>query len=199
MWGAIKYNLANLTNFNGRDARQTFWYYVLFLVVVQFGLGIVMAIPLYIDIFTQAFNAAQSGMGEEQVQAMIFTDMAGYMNNQAIVSAVLSLVMVALLLASFVRRLHDSGKPGCDIHLLGLLQPREPRQHVGDDAGRHGLGRPGGSLCDAGRDGWLEHARLDRYYRGDRFRRDEISGWPQRLWGCPRPLLIPRRPHPIEQ
>ena len=34
MLGAIKYNLANLTNFSGRDARQTFWYYVLFLVII---------------------------------------------------------------------------------------------------------------------------------------------------------------------
>ena len=30
MLAAIKHNLANLFNFTGRDARQTFWYYVLF-------------------------------------------------------------------------------------------------------------------------------------------------------------------------
>lgn len=112
MWGAIKYNLANLTNFNGRDARQTFWYYVLFLVVVQFALGIIMVIPLYVDMFTQAFNAARSGMDEAQMQAMMFSDVADQMKTQMMVSAVLSLVIVVMLLASFVRRLHDSGKPG---------------------------------------------------------------------------------------
>ncbi|MBD3814359.1 MAG: DUF805 domain-containing protein, partial [Betaproteobacteria bacterium] len=66
MLGSIKYNLANLANFNGRDARQTFWYYVLFLVVIQFGAGIIAAIPMYSQIFSSAFNGAQSGMSEQQ-------------------------------------------------------------------------------------------------------------------------------------
>lgn len=112
MLASIKYNLANLTNFNGRDARQTFWYYVLFLVVLQFAVGIVMAIPLYIDMFGQAFEAAQRGVGQEEMQAAMFSNMAGQMKNQMLVSSVVSIIVVLLLLASFVRRLHDSGKPG---------------------------------------------------------------------------------------
>jgi hypothetical protein len=35
MLGAIKYNLSHLLDFSGRDARQTFWYYVLFLVMLD--------------------------------------------------------------------------------------------------------------------------------------------------------------------
>jgi uncharacterized membrane protein YhaH (DUF805 family) len=34
MLASIKYNLSHLLDFSGRDARQTFWYYVLFLFIV---------------------------------------------------------------------------------------------------------------------------------------------------------------------
>lgn len=112
MLGAIKYNLANLTNFNGRDARQTFWYYVLFLVVMQVGVGIIAAIPLYMDIFSSAFHAAGSGASEEQMQAMMFANMAGQLKTQVWISAGLGLVMTALFVAAFVRRLHDAGYTG---------------------------------------------------------------------------------------
>lgn len=57
MLGAVKYNLANLANFKGRDARQTFWYYVLFLVIVQFAVSMVFTIPMYVSMFTGVFEA----------------------------------------------------------------------------------------------------------------------------------------------
>lgn len=112
MFGSIKYNLSHLTDFTGRDARQTFWYYVLFLVVVQVGVGIVLMIPMYIDIFGQAFSAAQSGMSEQEMQAAMFEGMAGGLRTQMYASTILGLVIAALFAASFTRRLHDSGKSG---------------------------------------------------------------------------------------
>ncbi|MBD3730098.1 MAG: DUF805 domain-containing protein [Sphingomonadales bacterium] len=112
MLGSIKYNLANLANFNGRDARQTFWYYVLFLVVIQFGAGIIAAIPMYSQIFSSAFNGAQSGMSEQQMQAMMFAQMGDSLRTQVWVSAAIGVVMTLLLIAAFVRRLHDAGYPG---------------------------------------------------------------------------------------
>ena len=45
MLGSIRYNLANILNFHGRDARPTFWYYVLFLFILQVAIGMVAAIP----------------------------------------------------------------------------------------------------------------------------------------------------------
>ncbi|MCB2088177.1 MAG: DUF805 domain-containing protein [Sphingomonadaceae bacterium] len=112
MLAAIKYNLSHLTQFDGRDARQTFWYYVLFLVVMQFGVGIIAAIPLYIDMFTGAFQAAQAGMDEQQMQAMMMANMGDQLRTQVWISAGIGVVISALLAASFVRRLHDAGFTG---------------------------------------------------------------------------------------
>ncbi|MCP5396784.1 MAG: DUF805 domain-containing protein [Sphingomonadaceae bacterium] len=112
MLGSIKYNLSHLGQFSGRDARQTFWYYVLFLVVLQFGVGIIAAIPLYIDMFTGAFQAAQAGLGEREMQAMMMANMGDQMRTQVWISAAVGVVISILLAASFVRRLHDTGFTG---------------------------------------------------------------------------------------
>ena len=45
MLPAVKYSIANVTNFAGRDARQTFWYYVLFLFLVQIEISVVAVEP----------------------------------------------------------------------------------------------------------------------------------------------------------
>ncbi|MDE8651918.1 DUF805 domain-containing protein [Novosphingobium album (ex Liu et al. 2023)] len=45
MPGAVRYGLTNLVNFSGRDARQTFWFFVLFLYIVTFMLGSIRAFP----------------------------------------------------------------------------------------------------------------------------------------------------------
>ena len=60
MLGAIKYNLKHLLDFSGRDARQTFWYYILFLVVLQFLVGMIAIIPSMVTIMGDTFTAAIS-------------------------------------------------------------------------------------------------------------------------------------------
>ena len=40
MFEAIKYNLAHLADFTGREDRPTFWWYVLFLLVLDILLGL---------------------------------------------------------------------------------------------------------------------------------------------------------------
>jgi uncharacterized membrane protein YhaH (DUF805 family) len=112
MWDAIKYNLANLTNFAGRDARQTFWYYVLLLVVAKFVLGMLFAIPLMVEAFAGAMAAARSGADPEQIGPAMMSRMGGAMGQQIWLGAAVELVMIGLLAAACVRRLHDSGKPG---------------------------------------------------------------------------------------
>lgn len=112
MLSAIKYQFTHLTEFSGRDARQTFWYWVLFLVVVQFVIAMVLAAPLYFDMFTSALNAARSGASEEEINAAMFANMGDQLRRQMLVSLVTGLITSALFAASFVRRLHDSGKPG---------------------------------------------------------------------------------------
>lgn len=116
MLDAIKYNLSHLTDFSGRDARPTFWFYVLFLVIVSFALGLIASIPLYVGMAGQVIDAASSGaagpdQGAEIAAGMVDT-MAGYIRTQVWISAAISVAMIALLLAAFVRRLHDAGFSG---------------------------------------------------------------------------------------
>ena len=120
MLGAIKYNLANLANPAGRDARQTFWYYMLFLVITQVVVSTIAAMPMYIAMFGGAIDAAQSGANEQEMNALMFANMRGHLHTQMWVGAVMGLIMAALFSAAFVRRLHDSGKPGW-LLLLVLL------------------------------------------------------------------------------
>lgn len=112
MLGSIKYNLANLTNFDGRDARQTFWYYVLFLVVVQFAASMLVSIPITASTFSGAIKAAQTGMSEEALQAQMMAQMGGWFRISLWLSLVFSVLMAVLLVAALVRRIHDSGNSG---------------------------------------------------------------------------------------
>lgn len=112
MLEAIKYNLSNLTNFHGRDARATFWWYVLFLVVAQFVVGMIASLPLVISTMGSAYDAAQSGVDAAQMEAQMMAGMADSIGTSMWISAFTAIATALLLLASFVRRLHDAGFSG---------------------------------------------------------------------------------------
>lgn len=112
MLGAIGHNLRSLTRLDGRDARQTFWFYVLFLVLVQYAIGMVLSVPMMGGAMTEAIHGAMNGAGQADLQARIMAKMGSYMRTTMIVSSIVSLVVSLLLVASFVRRLHDSNRPG---------------------------------------------------------------------------------------
>ena len=112
MLGAIKYNLTHLLDFRGRDARQTFWYYVLFLVVLNFAIGMAVSIPMMFGAIGTAIEAAQAGVGEQEMQAQMMAQMQGAVGGTVWVSLATSIAMALLMLAAFVRRLHDSDKTG---------------------------------------------------------------------------------------
>ncbi|WP_395333255.1 DUF805 domain-containing protein [Novosphingobium sp. BL-8H] len=112
MLGSIKYNLSNLLNFKGRDARQTFWFYVLFLFIIQYAAGMLISMPMMGGMMRGAFSAAQQGASETELQARMMAQMAGYMRTSMTLSAVVSVIAGLLLLAAFMRRLHDSNRPG---------------------------------------------------------------------------------------
>lgn len=114
MFGSIKYNLTHLFDFRGRDARQTFWYYVLFVVILRIIVGIGMAIPTIGAVMGKAMEAAKSGAPADP-QALAASSLAGmgpWLQTAAYVSIAVGLVTIVLLLAAFVRRLHDSGNSG---------------------------------------------------------------------------------------
>lgn len=107
-----KHGLANVGNFNGRDARQTFWFYVLFLVLVQFAVGLLIAIPAMVSAVGTTMDAAQAGADPEAVQAQMMAEMGAQMGSMMWLSIGLSVLMTVLFVAAFVRRLHDGGFTG---------------------------------------------------------------------------------------
>lgn len=112
MLKAIKYNLMHLTDFRGRDGRTTFWFYVLFLAILHTAISVIVSVPLTGSMMGDVFVAVQRGANEAEVQQRLYERISDIMRLSIWVSVALSLALVALLLASFTRRLHDSGRPG---------------------------------------------------------------------------------------
>ncbi|MEL1250288.1 DUF805 domain-containing protein [Aurantiacibacter gilvus] len=112
MINETKYCLKNVTNFEGRDARQTFWFYVLFLVLLQFAIGLLSAIPSMASAFGSSLEAAQSGMDMERVQARMMAEMANSLGTMMWIGVATSAIITLLFVAAFVRRLHDAGYSG---------------------------------------------------------------------------------------
>jgi len=112
MLGAIRYNLSHLLDFSGRDARGTFWFYVLFLYLLNMAIAMVLGFVLVASIVSTVVDAAQTGASEQVVQSQMAARMSGFMGSILGYSLVSNAIMVVLLAASFVRRLHDSNKSG---------------------------------------------------------------------------------------
>lgn len=113
---SIRHNLGNLTNFNGRDARQTFWFWVLVVVLVQYAITMAVSIPMYVSMAAEMFTAVGQNpdsidAGAEAMDGM-FDGMIETMKIIAVVSLVVGVISTFLLAASFVRRLHDAGFTG---------------------------------------------------------------------------------------
>lgn len=110
----IRHCLGNLVTFSGRDSRTTFWFYVLFLVVVYFAISLAVGVfaggAMAVDMVRNVSKHA--GPDEAAIMASMKTRMISTMRLSFWVNAVMSLIIAALLVAAFVRRLHDSGKPG---------------------------------------------------------------------------------------
>lgn len=121
MLGSIKYNLSNLMNWKGRDARQTFWFYVLFLFIVQYAVGMLISMPMMGGLVRGAFTAAQQGASDAEMQARMMAQMAGYMRTSITLTSIVAIIAALLLTASFVRRLHDSDRPGWIAALAVIL------------------------------------------------------------------------------
>jgi uncharacterized membrane protein YhaH (DUF805 family) len=114
MWQTIRYQFGHLAEFRGRDTRQTFWYWFLALVVANVVVGLAMSLPLTTSAMGTAMAGARSGGDpaavEAAAQAAMMNQMADSMKPLILAGIVVGLINIVLLGASFVRRLHDSGK-----------------------------------------------------------------------------------------
>ena len=119
---SIRHNLANSAHFSGRESRAAFWPYVAFVVgIMTVGMMAIM-VPMMAEIFVkmQQFAAAhpdqatvESGPGTYSIT--IQGNHPELMPNMtAIVGwfSVICMVVVCLLAAAVVRRLHDRGRSG---------------------------------------------------------------------------------------
>ena len=69
MLAAIKHGLGNLVNFHGRDARQAFWYYVLFVYVVIIVITMAWVVPMTIQAIAAGVRAGMAAaQGDESDQ-----------------------------------------------------------------------------------------------------------------------------------
>jgi len=112
MFTAIRHNLTHLGQFEGRDARQTFWFYVLFLVLINIALSFVISIPIVGATMKVGIQAAQQGLKPDQVGVEVLRSISGWIGISMWFSIALGLAMIALLAAAFVRRVHDTGNSG---------------------------------------------------------------------------------------
>lgn len=115
IFAALRYNLANLTRFSGRDPRGLFWPWAVFLFLMSQLVGMLAAIPLMVRMFSGAVQQAGRTQPGERVspdQLVQEIGMGSMMQDIAVVGAVVTLVVMLLLAAAVVRRLHDTGRTG---------------------------------------------------------------------------------------
>lgn len=121
MLASIRYNFAHLFDFAGRDARQTFWFWMLFVFVLNIAASMLISVPATFGAIGSAMDAARSGGDQTAVQAAVMARMSDMIRTMVLVSIGIGLVNVVLVAAALVRRLHDSGKPGVWAVAIGAL------------------------------------------------------------------------------
>ena len=119
MLDAIKHGLGNLLNGNGRDARQAFWYYVLFIYLVTTAISMVFVMPMMIQGMMKGIQQGiAQGQGQDPaatqaaVQAVMMGSMSDLLPKMIWLTVAIGIIMLLSLASAFVRRLHDSGLSG---------------------------------------------------------------------------------------
>jgi uncharacterized membrane protein YhaH (DUF805 family) len=112
MFKAIRTSLANLGRTDGRDARQTFWFFILFIVIVRIIVAILVSVPLMIASFATAARAAREGVDPQVLSAQIMHENSGWLHGSVWVALFVGFVTILLLVAACVRRLHDADRTG---------------------------------------------------------------------------------------
>lgn len=120
MLGAIGYNFRHLFDIQGRDARQTFWYWVLFVVVLNVLVALGISVPMTVGAVSASLENA--GGDRAAADAAVLVSMVGMARTLVWVSIVVGIANIVLMASAFVRRLHDSGKSAIWAILAGAVQ-----------------------------------------------------------------------------
>jgi uncharacterized membrane protein YhaH (DUF805 family) len=116
---SIRYNLARLLLFSGRETRGQFWPYAISLFIVQLAVGMLLLIPVMFDMFARLQRyliehpeGLPTETGPYPGAVVLPPELMPDMAIVTVPAAVLNLLFVLLLAAAVVRRLHDRDKSG---------------------------------------------------------------------------------------
>ena len=119
MLDAIKHGLGGLLNFEGRDARQAFWYYVLIVYILATAISMVVVLPISLQSMMagvrqgiEASRGQDPAVAQAAVQASMMASMGKMVPAMMWVGVASGVIMLAGLGAAIVRRLHDSDLSG---------------------------------------------------------------------------------------
>lgn len=123
MLGAIRHALANLASPNGRDSRQTFWYWALALFLLRFGAGLTVSIPMTAKIMATAVHSVKVDQPQDPaaIAASVTRIVTESLPTMIWLQVALGVVTMALLVTSLIRRAHDSELPGWVVLVPGAL------------------------------------------------------------------------------
>ena len=129
MLAAIRHGLGNITRFDGRDARQAFWYYVLFLYLVSVVMTMAVTLPMTMQAVVVGVEQGMASasnpdrvQSDAMMQAALIESMGDYAKILVWMNFAAALVLFVGLAASLVRRLHDADMPGTWALLPGAMQ-----------------------------------------------------------------------------
>ncbi|MEP1420643.1 MAG: hypothetical protein ABJK59_02600, partial [Erythrobacter sp.] len=102
LWGfvmgdAIKHGFANLLNIQGKDDRPTFWWWVLFVILVSFGISTFASFGFVASSVGDAMTLASNGVDESQVEIAMMQSMADGLKTQTWISTGVSFVGLGYL------------------------------------------------------------------------------------------------------
>ena len=110
MGNSIKFHLANLTNFAGREGRRTFWLWVLAIAIINIVVSIAMSAMFTAGAVSAAMQSADMS-DTAAIEAAVMQEMLPNMPTMIWAGVAMSLFNCAMMAAAFVRRLHDGGFP----------------------------------------------------------------------------------------
>ncbi len=117
IFASIRYNLAKLLRFSGRESRGLFWPYAITVFLLGIVAGILLFVPIMTDTMTRVMDYAQRHPGGLPRPALgqppaLPPELMPDMTRMMVPMMIVNLAGILLLAAAAVRRLHDRDMSG---------------------------------------------------------------------------------------
>jgi uncharacterized membrane protein YhaH (DUF805 family) len=119
-FGKIGYNLRNLLRFSGRETRAVFWPYAIALYLLARAAQFAVTLSATIESMNQMFDGdmSQGGNGKPGTPIALTPETIAASDQLNLIMAAIDLVLLFLLAAACVRRLHDCNRTGLWLLLI---------------------------------------------------------------------------------